>query len=165
MEQFYIILPKKFLKRPSDHAIQNNLPFSSEVSRDELWILQTLLSCGDWSSLARKHLKPEELNSPHLREIYKALLRYPLEAFDPFDPRMLEREDPELYQAVIALSIEDVPQHEFLLSLKRIKERNLHAEFQEQRSQGSHQERLQAGIKYRRKIGELKSLMANLSVT
>jgi hypothetical protein len=52
-----------------------------------------------------------------------------------------------------------------LLSIKRIKQRNLKSEFQELSSQATSEERLKARLEHRRKQKELVDLFENPSVT
>ena len=73
--------------------------------------------------------------------------------------------NPEFYQAVMSLSVEELPQHDVLLSIKRIKQRNLKSEFQELGSQGSMEERLRARLEHRKKQKELVDLIGNPSLT
>ena len=56
-------------------------------------------------------------------------------------------------------------QHDVLLSIKRIKQRNLKSEFQELGSQGSMEERLRARLEHRKKQKELVDLLGNPSLT
>ena len=77
----------------------------------------------------------------------------------------LEEKNPELYQVAISLSVEELPQHDVFLSIKRIKQRNLKSEFQELSSQATSEERLKARLEHRRKQKEPVDLFENPSVT
>ncbi len=127
---------RKFLKNPDQTAIQSSPSVFNEESRDELWILQTLLKNQDEASQVRSHLQPEELQSPRLKKLYEALLEMEEQGLG-FSISTLEEKNPELYQAAMSLSVEELPQHDVLLSIKRIKQRNLKSEFQELGSHGS----------------------------
>ena len=82
-----------------------------------------------------------------------------------FSISTLEEKNPELYQAAMSLSVEELPRHDVLLSIKRIKQRNLKSEFQELGSQGSMEERLRARLEHRKKQKELVDLLGNPSLT
>jgi hypothetical protein len=57
------------------------------------------------------------------------------------------------------LLAEEIPSHDFGLSLKRIKERNLEINFQESiLSSNSNEERAQAGLKRRKEEEKLKKI-------
>jgi len=155
---------RKFLKNPDQTAIQSSPSVFHEESRDELWILQTLLKNQDEASQVRSHLQPEELQSPRLKKLYEALLEMEEQGLG-FSISTLEEKNPELYQAAMSLSVEELPQHDVLLSIKRIKQRNLKSEFQELGSQGSMEERLRARLEHRKKQKELVDLLGNPSLT
>ena len=89
---------RKFLKNPDQTAIQSSLSVFHEESRDELWILQTLLKNQDEASQVRSHLQPEELQSPRLKKLYEALLEMEEQGLG-FSISTLEEKNPELYQA------------------------------------------------------------------
>ena len=155
---------RKFLKKPDQHVIQSPSSVYPEESRDELWILQALLKNQDEAAQVRYHLQPEELQSPRLKQIYEELLDMAEQGME-FSVSALEEKNPELYQVAISLSVEELPQHDVLLSIKRIKQRNLKSEFQELSSQATSEERLKARLEHRRKQKELVDLFENPSVT
>ena len=155
---------RKFLKKPDQHVIQSPSSVHPEESRDELWILQALLKNQDEAAQVRYHLQPEELQSPRLKQIYEELLDMAEQGME-FSVSALEEKKPELYQVAISLSVEELPQHDVLLSIKRIKQRNLKSEFQELSSQATSEERLKARLEHRRKQKELVDLFENPSVT
>lgn len=108
----------------------------------------------------REHLKSEEFHTPHFQLLYTKLLELPDEAFQSFDPYTLEESDPELFQSVMLILTEEIPSHDFGLSLKRIKERNLELKYQERLllCSDSDEERARAGAKRRKEVKELKEV-------
>lgn len=155
---------RKFLKKPDQHVIQSSSSVYLEESRDELWILQALLKNQDEAAQVRYHMQPEELQSPRLKQIYEELLDMAEQGME-FSVSALEEKNPELYHVAISLSVEELPQHDVLLSIKRIKQRNLKSEFQELSSQATSEERLKVRLEHRRKEKELVDLFENPSVT
>ena len=160
------LLSKEVKRKESKslHGKQNNdkvihLSNNREVSQDELWLLQTLLRKGELWPQVRKHLKSEEFHTPHFQQIYTKLLQLPDEAFQAFDPFSLEESDPEFFQSVMLLLTEEIPSHDFGLSLRRIKERNLELRYQEWLiGSESDEERAQAGVRRRKEEKELKEV-------
>ena len=104
------------------------------------------------------------MQSPRLKKLYEALLEKEEQGLG-FSISTLEEKNPELYQAAMSLSVEELPHHDVLLSIKRIKQRNLKSEFQELGSQGSMEERLRARLEQRKKQKELVDLLGNPSLT
>ncbi len=86
-----------------------------------------------------------------------------LQAFDPFT---LEKSDPDLFQSLMLLLSEEIPSHDFGLSLLRIKERNLEIEYQEWLLHSkSNEERAKAALKRRleeKNLKEIKQIIDNL---
>jgi len=79
--------------------------------------------------------------------------------FQTFDPLKLEHSDPELFQSVMLLLTEEIPSHDFGLSLKRIKERNLENDFQQWLLNSmSNEDRAQASLKRRKEEEKLKNI-------
>ncbi|HIA57441.1 MAG TPA: DNA primase [Candidatus Lambdaproteobacteria bacterium] len=162
------------LKRKANKNLSNNnndvklsrLSNNPVVSQDEQWLLQSLLRKGEMWPLVREHLIPEEFRTPHFQQLYAKLLQLPDAAFQAFDPLELEQTDPELFQSVMLLLTEEIPSHDFSLSLMRIKERNLDINFQEWLlSSNSDEERARAGLKRRKeemKLKEIKKIFNNI---
>ena len=137
----------------------NCLSNNPNISQDEQWLLQSLLRKGELWPLVREHLYPEEFQTPQFKQLFAKLLQLPDAAFQAFDPLKLEQSDPELFQSVMLLLAEEIPSHDFGLSLKRIKERNLEINFQESiLSSNSNEERAQAGLKRRKEEEKLKKI-------
>ena len=160
-------LLSKELKRKENislHKKQKNdnvsrLSNNTKVSQDEQWLLQSLLRKGKLWPKVREHLKSEEFQTPHFQLLYAKLLELPDEAFQSFDPYTLEESDPELFQSVMLILTEEIPSHDFGLSLKRIKERNLELKYQERLlCSDTDEERAQAGAKRRKEEKELKEV-------
>ena len=104
-------------------------------------------------------MKPEEFNSPHFHQLYAKLLLLPDEFFQSFDPIKLEKTDPELFESVMQLLSQEIPSHDFGLSLKRIKEHNLEMEYQQSLIKSkSNEDRALAGTKRRTEEEKLKNL-------
>ena len=123
-------------------------PNTSTISQDEQWLLQSLLRNGQLWPRVREHLKPEEFNTPHFHQLYAKLLLLPDESFQSFDPLKFEKTDPELFESVMLLLSQEIPSHDFGLSLKRIKEHNLEMEYQQNIIKSkSNEDRAMAGAK------------------
>ena len=149
----------KSLHKKQKYDLINSLSNNTKVSQDEQWLLQSLLRKGKLWPKVREHLKSEEFQTPHLQLLYAKLLELPDEAFQSFDPYTLEESDPELFQSVMLILTEEIPSHDFGLSLKRIKERNLELKYQERLlCSDSDEERAQAGAKRRKEEKELKEV-------
>jgi len=135
------------------------LSHNTEISHDEQWLLQSLLRKGKLWPKVREHLKSEEFKTPHFQLLYAELLQLPDKAFQSFDPYTLEESNPELFQSVMLILTEEIPRHDFGLSLKRIKERNLELKYQERLlCSESDEERAHAGAKRRKEEKELKEV-------
>ena len=149
----------KYLSNKDNNANLNRLPTSSKVSQDEQWLLQSLLRKGKLWPLVREHLDPQEFQTPQFHQLYAKLLQLPDAAFQAFDPLKLELSDPELFQSVMLLLTEEIPSHDFGLSLRRIKERNLDNNFQQWLlNSTSNEDRAQAGLKRRKEEEKLKNI-------
>jgi DNA primase len=149
----------KNLRTEQENVMLHRLPKKTTISQDEQWLLQSLLRNGQLWPRVREHLKPEEFKTPHFHRLYARLLQLPDEAFQAFDPLKLEESDPELFQSVMMLLEEEIPIHDFGLSLKRIKERNLEIEYQQSLLHSQNNEdRAKAGAKRRNEEEKLKSL-------
>ena len=134
-------------------------PNTSAISQDEQWLLQSLLRNGQLWPRVREHLKPEEFNTPHFHQLYAKLLLLPDESFQSFDPLKFEKTDPELFESVMLLLSQEIPSHDFGLSLKRIKEHNLEMEYQQSLIKSkSNEDRAIAGAKRRIEEEKLKNL-------
>jgi hypothetical protein len=84
---------------------------------------------------------------------------FPDESFESFDPLKFEKTDPELFKSVMQLLSQEIPSHDFELSLKRIKEYNLEMEYQETLIKcKSDEDRAMAGAKRRQEEEKLKNL-------
>ncbi len=153
----------KILKKTTENDKNTSMPPVFHEHGDERWILQALINHREWAPVIREHLNPEELHNKFYRDLYEKLLKFPADTFQPFKPQFLENETPELYKAVIALTMEEVPRHEVLLSLKRIKERHLEGRFLEQRTNGTVEERARAGIQHRREVTALQDVFEKLA--
>ena len=94
-------------------------------------MLQSLLRKGELWPRVRDHLSPDEFEVPHYKKLYAKLLEFPDSEFQPFDPLKLEESDPNLFRIVMHLLKEEIGSHDFSLSLRRIKERNLDLHFNE----------------------------------
>lgn len=71
----------------------------------------------------------------------------------------MKHTDPELFESVIILLTEEIPSHDFGLSLRRIKERNLENNFQQWLLEStSNEERAYAGLKRRKEEENLKEI-------
>lgn len=135
------------------------LSIDENLSQDEQWLLQTLLRKGELWPQVREHLKPEEFQTPRFRQLYAKLLQLPDATFQPFKPHKIEKTDPELFQSIMLLLAEEIPSHDFGLSLKRIKERNLELKYQNWiLNCKSNEEHAQAGSKRRQEEKKLKDL-------
>ena len=134
-------------------------PNTSTLSQDEQWLLQSLLRNGRLWPRVREHLKPEEFSTPHFHQLYAKLLLLPDESFQSFDPLKFEKTDPELFESVMQLLSQEIPSHDFGLSLKRIKEHNLEMEYQQSLIKSkSNEDRAMAGAKRRTEEEKLKNL-------
>ena len=145
-----------------NYCLSNN----TKVSQDEQWLLQSLLRKGKLWPKVREHLKSEEFQTPHFQLLYAKLLELPDEALQSFDPYTLEESDPELFQSVMLILTEEIPSHDFGLSLFRMKERNLEIKFREWLLHSkSNEERAQAGRKRRNEetnFKDIKQIFDNL---
>jgi len=151
--------PNKNLSNKDNNANLIRLPADSKISQDEQWLLQSLLRKGELWPLVREHLNPKEFLTPHFHQLYAKLLQLPDAAFQAFDPLKLEQSDPELFQSVMLLLTEEIPSHDFGLSLRRIKERNLENNFQKWLlNSTSNEDRAQAGLKRRKEEEKLKNI-------
>jgi DNA primase len=149
----------KYLSNKDNNATLDRLATNSKVSHDEQWLLQSLLRKGELWPLVRKHLNQHEFQTPHFQQLYAKLLQLPDAAFQAFDPLKLEYSDPELFQSVMLLLSEEIPSHDFGLSLRRIKERNLENNFQQWLlNSTSNEDRAQAGLKRRKEEEKLKDI-------
>ena len=134
-------------------------PNTSTISQDEQWLLQSLLRNGQLWPRVREHLKPEEFSTPRFPQLYAKLLLLPDESFQSFDPLKFEKTDPELFESVMLLLSQEIPSHDFGLSLKRIKEHNLEMEYQQSLIKSkSNEDRAIAGAKRRIEEEKLKNL-------
>ena len=153
------IKSNKNLKSEQENDKFMRSPITSMISQDEQWLLQSLLRNGRLWPKVREHLKPEEFNSPHFHQLYAKLLLLPDEFFQSFDPIKLEKTDPELFESVMQLLSQEIPSHDFGLSLKRIKEHNLEMEYQQSLIKSkSNEARALAGTKRRTEEEKLKNL-------
>jgi len=149
----------KNLKSEQENDTLLRSPNTSAISQDEQWLLQSLLRNGRLWPKVRKHLKPEEFSTPHLHKLYAKLLLLPDESFQSFDPLKFEKTDPELFESVMQLLSQEIPSHDFGLSLKRIKEHNLEMEYQQSLIKSkSNEDRAMAGAKRRIEEEKLKNL-------
>ena len=97
--------------------------------------------------------------TPSPKQLEK-LLQLPDAVFQAFDPFTLEKSDPDLFQSLMLLLSEEIPIHDFGLSLLRMKERNLEIEYQEWLLHcKSNEERAQAALKRRVEEKNLKEIM------
>ncbi len=164
-------IPPEMLSREIQRKLNKNLrpaienvsiscsPVSSSVSQDEQWLLQSLLRNGRLWPRVREHLKPEEFTTPHFHKLYARLLLFPDEYFQSFDPLKFEKTDPELFKSLMQLLSQEIPRHDFGLSLRRIKEHNLEMEYQESLFKSkSNEDRAMAGAKRRIEEDKLKNL-------
>ena len=164
-------IPQEILSREIQRKLNKNLqserenvniassPISSSISQDEQWILQSLLRNGRLWPRVREHLKPEEFNTPHFHKLYARLLLFPDESFQSFDPYIFENTDPELFKSLMQLLSQEIPRHDFGLSLRRIEEHNLEMEYQENLIKSkSNEDRAMAGAKRRIEEDKLKIL-------
>tara|TARA_B100000945_G_C20367176_1_gene590222 strand:- start:28 stop:1416 length:1389 start_codon:yes stop_codon:yes gene_type:complete len=145
----------------TEHTNDNlgSWPNTTTISLDEQWLLQSLLRNGRLWPMVREHLKPEEFSTPHFRQLYAKILLFPDESFQSFDPLKFEKTDPELFKSVMQLLSQEIPSHDFELSLKRIKEYNLEMEYQETLIKcKSDEDRAMAGAKRRQEEEKLKNL-------
>ena len=151
--------PNKNLQSKHENNTLNSSSNTSIISQDEQWLLQSLLRDGRLWPRVREHLKPKEFSSPHFRQLYAKLLLLPDEFFQSFDPLKFEKTDPELFKSVMELLSHEIPSHDFGLSLKRIKERNLEIEYQQSIIRcKSDEDRAMAGTKRRLEEKKLKNL-------
>ena len=149
----------KNLSNEDNIATLKRLPTDAKISQDEQWLLQSLLRKGELWPLVREHLHPREFQTPHFHQLYAKLLQLPDAVFQTFDPLKLEHSDPELFQSVMLLLTEEIPSHDFGLSLRRIKERNLDNNFQQWLlNSTSNEDRAQAGLKRRKEEEKLKNI-------
>ena len=164
-------IPPEMLSREIQRKLNKNLqsvkenvniarsPISSSVSQDEQWLLQSLLRNGRLWPRVREHLKPEEFTTEHFHKLYARLLLFPDESFQSFDPLKFEKTDPELFKSLMQLLSQEIPIHDFGLSLRRIKEHNLEMEYQESLIKSkSNEDRAMAGAKRRIEENKLKNL-------
>jgi hypothetical protein len=156
----------KSLHKNKNNDIVNCLSVNNTSSQDEQWLLQSLLRKGKLWPRVREHLKPEEFQTPNLRRLYEKLLQLPDAVFQAFDPFTLEKSDPDLFQSLMLLLSEEIPSHDFGLSLLRMKERNLEIEYQEWLLHSkSNEERAQAALKRRleeKNLKEIKQIIDNI---
>ena len=109
--------------------------------------------------LVRDHLDPEEFQTQHFHQIYEKLLQLPDSTFQEFNPLKLEHNNPELFQSIMTLLAEEIPRHDFGLSLRRIKERNLETKFQQWLlNSKNNEERAKAALKRRKEEEKLKKI-------
>ena len=149
----------KKLHSKQENVTIDRLPNHSSISQDEQWLLQSLLRDGRLWPIVREHLKPEEFSTPHFHQLYAKLLLFPDESFESFDPLKFENTDPELFESVMRLLSQEIPIHDFGLSLKRVKEHNLEMEYQESLVKSkSNEDRALAGVKRRIEEEKLKNL-------
>ena len=149
----------KILSNSDNNATLNCLSNKPIVSQDEQWLLQSLLRKGELWPRVRELLFPEEFQTPEFKQLYEKLLQLPDTTFQVFDPLALEQTDPELFQSVMHLLTDEIPSHDFGLSVVRIKERNLEINFQEWLlSSTSNVERAQAGLRRRKEEEKLKDV-------
>ena len=149
----------KNLKYVQDSDKVLGSPNTSIISQDEQWLLQSLLRNGRLWPRVREHLKPEEFLTPRFHQLYSKLLLLPAELFQSFDPLKFEKTDPELFESVMHLLSQEIPSHDFGLSLKRIKEHNLEMEYQQSLFiSKSNEDRAMAGAKRRTEEEKLKNL-------
>ena len=121
--------------------------------------MQSLLRNGRLWPRVREHLKPEEFTTPHFHKLYARLLLFPDESFQSFDPLKFEKTDPELFKSLMQLLSQEIPRHDFGLSLRRIKENNLEMEYQESLIKSkTNEDRALAGAKRRIEEDKLKNL-------
>ena len=125
------IKSKKDLSKKIINDISNSLSNNTKEYQDEQWLLQSLLRKGELWPRVRDHLSPDEFEVPHYKKLYAKLLEFPDSEFQPFDPLKLEESDPNLFRIVMHLLKEEIGSHDFSLSLRRIKERNLDLHFNE----------------------------------
>ena len=164
-------IPPEMLSREIQRKTNKNLhsgqennrlirsPSTSIISQNEQWLLQSLLRNGRLWPRVREHLKPEEFSTPYFRQLYAKLLLLPDESFQSFDPLKFEKTDPELFESVMQLLSQEIPSHDFGLSLKRIKEHNLEMEYQQSLIKSkSNEDRAIAGAKRRIEEEKLKNL-------
>ena len=84
---------------------------------------------------------------------------FPDEDFQSFDPLKFENSDPEFFKSVMQLLSQEIPSHDFGLSLKRIKEHNLEMEYQDSLIKSKNNEdRAMAGAKRRIEEEKLKNM-------
>jgi len=154
------------LHKNKNNDIVNCLSENNIDSQDEQRLLQSLLRKGKLWPCVREHLKPEEFQTPNLRRLYEKLLQLPDAVFQAFDPFTLEKSDPDLFQSLMLLLSEEIPSHDFGLSLLRMKERNLEIEYQEWLLHSkSNEERAQAALKRRleeKNLKEIKQIIDNI---
>tara|TARA_B100001964_G_scaffold242239_1_gene316498 strand:- start:228 stop:1607 length:1380 start_codon:yes stop_codon:yes gene_type:complete len=149
----------KNLKSEQENDMLLCSPNASAISQDEQWLLQSLLRNGRLWPRVREHLKPEEFSTQHFHQLYAKLLLLPDESFQSFDPLKFEKTDPELFESVMLLLSQEIPSHDFGLSLKRIKEHNLEMEYQQSLIKSkSNEDRAMAGAKRRTEEEKLKNL-------
>ena len=164
-------IPPEMLSREIQRKLNKNLqsekenvniscsPITSSVTQDEQWLLQSLLRNGRLWPRVREHLKPEEFTTEHFHKLYARLLLFPDESFQSFDPLKFEKTDPELFKSLMQLLSQEIPIHDFGLSLRRIKEHNLEMEYQESLIKSkSNEDRAMAGAKRRIEENKLKNL-------
>ena len=164
-------IPPEMLSREIQRKLNKNLqsekenvniscsPITSSVTQDEQWLLQSLLRNGRLWPRVREHLKPEEFTTKHFHKLYARLLLFPDESFQSFDPLKFEKTDPELFKSLMQLLSQEIPIHDFGLSLRRIKEHNLEMEYQESLIKSkSNEDRAMAGAKRRIEENKLKNL-------
>ena len=142
-----------------------SLSTNSKNSFDEQWLLQSLLRKEELWPLVRGHLNPEEFQIVEFQKIYSKLLQLTDEELKSFDLLNLEKKDPELFKSIMLILTEEIPSHDFGLSLKRVKERNLENNFQQWLlSCKSNEDRAKVGLKRRQeeeKIKKIKKIFDN----
>ena len=149
----------KYLHSERENDTLFRSPNTSTISQDEQWLLQSLLRNGQLWPRVREHLKPEEFSTQRFHQLYAKLLLLPDESFQSFDPLKFEKTDPELFESVMLLLSQEIPSHDFGLSLKRIKEHNLEMEYQQSLFKSkSNEDRAIAGAKRRIEEEKLKNL-------
>ena len=137
----------------------------SKNSLDEQWLLQSLLRKEELWPLVRGYLNPEEFQIAEFQKIYTKLLQLSDIELKSFDLLKLEKKDPELFKSLMVILTEEIPTHDFGLSLKRLKERNLENNFQQWLlSCKNNEDRARVGLKRRKeeeKIKQIKHIFDN----
>ncbi len=143
-----IHLPIPAVMELASKALQNSMSYdrlqnfrlansSSESDPHEQFVLQALLKSRSLMQIARKYLDPNELNTPHLRQIYEGLLQFTDEEFQTLAIEDFGRYTPEIQPQIMDLYLDDTTlgnEEQFKMSLRRLKERNLKFQFTEKRA-------------------------------